>query len=85
MKRHSRAARVAAVLWPSFVLAAAALGVFFSVFDPQELYLFSRPSTLSREASYTIGFFLFWAFGAACAAAAIWLLRKPRGEGSREV
>lgn len=77
MRRHSRAVRAAAVLWPSFVLAAAALGVFFSVFDPQELYLFGRPSTLSREAAYSIGFFLFWAFGALSAWAATWMLRKP--------
>ena len=28
------------VLWPSFIVAGVAEGIFFTVIDPQELYLF---------------------------------------------
>lgn len=52
--------RVAAVLWISFLMAAAATGAFFSAIDPMELrYCVSFPE-VSRLGAYTIGFFLFW-------------------------
>ncbi len=52
--------RVAAILWISFLLAAAATGAFFSAIDPMELrYCVSFPE-VSRLGAYTIGFFLFW-------------------------
>ena len=53
------------VLWPSFVVGGIGEMLFFTVFDPQELYLFGEPSSLSRLAVYSIGFFLCWAFAAA--------------------
>ena len=49
------------ILWPSFVVAGVAEGVFFTVIDPQELYLFGDPVNLSKIATYSIGFFGFWA------------------------
>ena len=30
------------ILWPSFIVAGAALAVFFTVFDPQDLQLLRR-------------------------------------------
>ena len=63
------------VLWPSFVIAGLGEGLFFTVFDPQELYLFGEPSTLSRMAVYSIGFFLCWAFAAASSAFTCFLQR----------
>jgi len=52
--------RVITVLWLSFLMAAAATGVFFSSIDPLELkYCIDYPE-VSRTAAYTIGFFLFW-------------------------
>ena len=56
------------ILWPSFVVAGVGEVAFFTVFDPQELYLFGEPSSLSRLAVYSIGFFLCWAFAAASSA-----------------
>lgn len=49
------------ILWPSFLVAGVAEGVFFTVIDPQELYLFGEAVYLSKIATYSIGFFGFWA------------------------
>jgi hypothetical protein len=56
------------ILWPSFLVSAAAEMVFFALFDPGELTLFGQPLELSRTAIYSIGFFLFWGFAAASSA-----------------
>lgn len=53
------------VLWPSFLVAGIAEAVFFTVIDPQELYLFGAPVKYSLTATYSIGFFGFWLVGAA--------------------
>lgn len=63
------------VLWSSFLVAGVAEGLFFTVIDPQELYLFGEPVNFSRIASYSIGFFCFWAICAASGLAAWYLLR----------
>lgn len=65
------------VLWPSFLVAIVAEGVFFSLFDPSELALRGSDTELQPLAIYTLGFFFFWA---ACALAS-WLtcyLNAPR-------
>jgi hypothetical protein len=46
------------------------------VFDPRQLYLFGEPTTLSRHAIYTIGFFLCWAFAASSSALTCYLRRR---------
>jgi hypothetical protein len=56
------------ILWPSFLVAGAAEALFFTVFDPTELTFFGAVVNVSRIASYSIGFFLFWAFAAASSA-----------------
>ena len=53
------------ILWPSFVVAGIAEAAFFTLFDPQELFLFGEPVEFSRMATYSIGFFCFWALCAA--------------------
>jgi hypothetical protein len=60
--------RIISTLWPSFIVAAAANAVFFTVIDPRELYLFGQPVEFGRLATYSIGFFLFWAVTAASSA-----------------
>ena len=67
--------RVIHVLWPSFIVGGIGEVLFFTVFDPQELYLFGEPSALSRMAVYSIGFFLCWAFAAASSAFTCFLQR----------
>ncbi len=63
------------VLWPSFLVGGLGEVVFFTVFDPQELYLFGEATSLSRLAIYSIGFFLCWAFAAASSAFTVFLAR----------
>ena len=53
------------VLWPSFIVAGIAEGLFFTLIDPQELYLFGEPVDFSRMTIYSLGFFGFWAICAA--------------------
>ena len=64
------------ILWPSFIIAGVGEVLFFTVFDPKELYLFGEPSSLSRLAVYSIGFFLCWAFAASSSAFTCFLRRS---------
>jgi len=64
------------VLWPSFIVGGVGEVIFFTVFDPKELYLFGEPSSLSRLGVYSIGFFLCWAFAAASSAFTCFLNRS---------
>lgn len=59
------------VLWPSFLVAGLAEIVFFTVVNPQELYLFGEPVHFSATATYSIGFFGFWLV---CAASSLMTL-----------
>jgi len=63
------------ILWPSFIVGGIGEVLFFTVFDPRELYLFGEPSSLSRLAVYSIGFFLCWGFAAASSAFTCFLQR----------
>ena len=61
------------VLWPSFLMAVVAVGLFFSMIDPQELMFIGIPIADSREGAYTVGFFLFWVLFA-LSSSLTWLL-----------
>lgn len=64
------------ILWPSFLVAAVAEVLFFAVVAPQDLSVFGRPLQLSALAAYTIGFFCFWAIGAASSLATCFFQRR---------
>ncbi len=49
------------VLWPAFLMAIVAEGLFFSMIDPIELDIVGLHLAASREGAYTVGFFVFWA------------------------
>ena len=66
------------VLWPSFIVGGVGEVLFFTVFDPKELYLFGEASSLSRLAVYSIGFFLCWAFAAASSALSVFMGRPAK-------
>ncbi|HQR03461.1 MAG: hypothetical protein JSR19_13185 [Proteobacteria bacterium] len=66
------------VLWPSFVVAGVAEIAFFTLVDPQELYLFGEPVYFSRMATYSIGFFGFWAVCAAASFFTCFLQRSAK-------
>ena len=64
------------ILWPSFLVGAAANAVFFTLFDPADLHVYGEPLPASRLAAYTIGFFAFWAIGACSSAFTCFLQRS---------
>ena len=66
------------IFWPSFLVAGIAEIVFFMIIDPQELYLFGQPVSFSRLATYSIGFFGFWAICAASSMATCFFQRSGR-------
>jgi len=54
--------RVMIILWPAFLVAIAEEGLFFSLFDPQDLAILFDYAEMSVKATYTLGFFFFWLF-----------------------
>ena len=48
------------VLWPAFAAAGIAEVVFFTLIDPQQLFLLGQPINVSPMTTYSIGFLLFW-------------------------
>jgi hypothetical protein len=48
------------ILWPSFLLAGLAEGIFFTVVSPADLIFFGQPIAASDHAIYTVGFFILW-------------------------
>ncbi len=71
------------ILWPSFIVVCIAEGVFFTLIDPQELYLLGEPIHWSATAVYSVGFFLFWAVAAASSAFTCFLQRTA-GDVNRQ-
>jgi hypothetical protein len=65
------------ILWPSFIVAGIAEGLFFTVFDPQELVVFGATLEWSRTAVYSTGFFAFWAITAMSSALTCYLQGNP--------
>jgi hypothetical protein len=59
-KQVPRTQKCIAVLWPSFMVAIVASGLFFSAFDPDDLFPFGEQTEVSRLGIYSIGFLLFW-------------------------
>ncbi|MBT9517716.1 hypothetical protein [Methyloversatilis discipulorum] len=66
----------ALVSWPSFLVAAVAETVFFSLINPRELYLLGEPVHFSPLATYTIGFFGFWCVAGASSLISSWMAEK---------
>ncbi len=64
-------------LWPSFVVAGVAEGIFFTLINPQELYLLGEPVNLPAVATYSIGFLAFWAVSASSSMLTCFLQGKP--------
>jgi hypothetical protein len=73
------------VLWPSFLVAGAADGVVFSMFDPHDLRWFGEPVQISRMGAYTIGFFFLWLACSVASALCLWLgADRNRKHGSHD-
>ena len=69
--------RIAWILWPAFLVACASEVVFFTLFDPTEMNFFGEPLEASRMTVYSVGFFVFWALGAASSFLTCFLQRSP--------
>jgi hypothetical protein len=57
------------IAWPAFLVAAVLEMVVFAMVDPSDLHWLGAPLELSREAVYTLTFFVFW--GATMASSAL--------------
>lgn len=66
-----------AVLWPAFMVAIMAEGIFFSVYDPHDFTL--AGTSLSANAVYTAGFFFFWLLCAIASMLSCILIGTQRG------
>lgn len=71
------------ILWPSFLVAIAAEGLFFSCFDPGELILAGAHPELPPIAVYTLGFFGFWIFCALASMLTLYLANVPNDHNLR--
>jgi energy-coupling factor transporter transmembrane protein EcfT len=52
--------RLMSIAWPAFLVAAVLEMTVFALVDPGDLHWHGAPVQLSREAVYTMTFFLFW-------------------------
>lgn len=66
------------VLWPSFLMAIVATGLFFSLIDPLELVLLDGRIQIHTIGAYTIGFFAFWLLGILSSGLTALLVQKAR-------
>ena len=71
------AQRMMWIAWPAFLLAGVIEMVVFALVDPQSLHWFGQPLDLSREAVYTLAFFVFWALTMASSALTALLAMSP--------
>lgn len=60
----SRPRQAIVILWPSFLTAIAASGVFFSAFDPFDLIPYNIDFEFGPLTAYSIGFLVFWLIAA---------------------
>lgn len=49
------------VMWPAFLMACVLEMLVFAVVDPLDIHWFGAPLEWSRQAIYTVAFFVFWA------------------------
>lgn len=48
------------IVWPAFLVAAVLEMLVFAFIDPSEMHWQGHSLDLSREAIYTLTFFIFW-------------------------
>jgi hypothetical protein len=65
------------IVWPAFLVAAVLEMVVFALVDPSTLHWFGQPVALSREAVYTLSFFVFWGMTMASSALTVLLAMSP--------
>jgi len=64
------------IAWPAFLLAAVLEMLVFAMVDPSDLHRFGgQPLEWSRQAVYTVAFFVFWGVTAVSSALTVLLIR----------
>ena len=66
------------IAWPAFLAAAVLEMMVFAVLDPESLSLLGSRLNWSREAVYTVTFFIFWAMMMASSALTLLLSLSSR-------
>jgi hypothetical protein len=65
------------IAWPAFLVAAVLEMIVFAMVDPGDLHWFGNPLDLSRQAIYTLAFFVFWGVTMASSALTTLLAMSP--------
>lgn len=65
------------IAWPAFLVAAVLEMIVFAMVDPGDLHWFGNPLGLSRQAIYTLAFFVFWGITMASSALTTLLSVSP--------
>ncbi len=69
------------IAWPAFLLAAVLEMIVFAVVDPGDLHgLSGQPLGWTRQAVYTVAFFVFWAVTAAASALSVMLVIRKSAD-----
>jgi len=71
------AQRLMWIAWPAFLAAAVLEMVVFALVDPSELHWQGAPLEWSRQAVYTLAFFVFWGITFASSALTTLLAMSP--------
>ena len=71
------AQRLMWIAWPAFLVAAVLEMVVFAFVEPIHLHWFGSQLELSREAVYTLAFFVFWGLTMASSALTTLLALSP--------
>lgn len=71
------AQRLMWIAWPAFLVAGVLEMLVFAMVDPHDLRWFGQPIEWSRQAIYTIAFFVFWALTMASSALTTLLSLSP--------
>jgi len=65
------------VLWPSFLAAGVLEMLVFAVIDPEDMRWMGHSLAWPRQAVYSVGFFVLWAWTAMASGLSL-LLSRPR-------
>jgi hypothetical protein len=65
------------IAWPSFLMAGVLELLVFALVDPQDMNWFGHAFEMSRQAVYTLGFFVFWFVISVSGAMTIFLSLPP--------
>ena len=64
------------IAWPAFLVAGVLEMLVFALVDPEDLHWFGAPLGWSRQAVYTLAFFVFWGITMASSALTALLSRS---------